>query len=45
MISLAVRTAMQTLQVPQVLATLNANSNRIEVGLVEEVYTDRENTD
>jgi hypothetical protein len=45
MIALAVRTAMQALQVPQVLATLNANSNRIEVGLVEEVYTDRENTD
>lgn len=37
--------AAKDLKVPQVLATLNANSNKIEVGLVEEVYTDRENTD
>ena len=27
------------------IATLNANTNKIEVALAEEVYTDRENTD
>ena len=30
---------------PQVLATLNSNTNKIEVGLVEEVYPDKDNTD
>jgi hypothetical protein len=28
-----------------VIATLNANSNKIEVGLVEEIYPDKANTD
>ena len=27
------------------IATLNANTNKIEVGLLEEVYTDKDNTD
>jgi hypothetical protein len=33
------------LRLPQVIATLNANSNKIEVGLVEEIYPDKANTD
>ena len=33
------------MQLPQVIATLNANTNKIEVGLVEEVYPDKDNTD
>ncbi len=45
MLALAIRMAAQDLKLPQVLATLNANSNKIEVGLAEEVYTDRDNTD
>jgi len=28
-----------------VIATLNANTNKIEVALAEEVYTNQENTD
>ena len=27
------------------MATLNSNTNKIEVGLLEEVYTDKDNTD
>ena len=30
---------------PQVIATMNANTSKIEVGLLEEVYTDKDNTD
>lgn len=45
MISLCVRAAIQNLSLPQVIATLNTNSNKIEVGLVEEIYTDKSNTD
>jgi len=41
----AIRAAFLDLSLPQVLATLNANTNKIEVGLVEEVYTDQDNTD
>jgi exosome complex RNA-binding protein Rrp42 (RNase PH superfamily) len=41
----AVRSAFSDLALPQVIATLNSNTNKIEVGLVEEVYTDRANTD
>ena len=44
-IARAVRAAFNNLALPQVIATLNANTNKIEVGLVEEVYTDRANTD
>lgn len=33
------------MRLPQVIATLNANSNKIEVGLVEEIYPDKANTD
>lgn len=42
---MAVRLAMNNLRLPQVITTLNANSNKTEIGLVEEIYTDRENTD
>lgn len=45
MIAVAARAAFKDLALPQVIATLNANTNKIEVGLVEEVYTDRENAD
>ena len=41
----SVRAAIANLRLPQVIATLNANTNKIEVALAEEVYTDRENTD
>ena len=44
-VALAVRSAFQDLSLPQVIATMNANTNKIEVGLVEEVYTDKDNTD
>ena len=44
-VCLAVRSAFQDLRLPQVIATLNANTNKIEVGLLEEVYTDKDNTD
>jgi len=40
-----VRSAFCDLALPQVLATLNSNTNKIEVGLVEEVYPDKDNTD
>ena len=39
------RSAFCDLALPQVLATLNSNTNKIEVGLVEEVYPDKDNTD
>ena len=45
MIGASIRSAFQNLRLPQVIATLNANSNKIEVGLVEEIYPDRANTD
>lgn len=45
MIAQACRAAIQNLRLPQVIATLNTNSNKIEVGLVEEIYTDKSNTD
>lgn len=41
----AIRSAFGDLCLPQVIATMNANTNKIEVGLVEEVYTDKDNTD
>ena len=41
----AVRSAFEDLCLPQVIATMNANTNKIEVGLLEEVYTDKDNTD
>ena len=44
-VALAVRSAFQDLSLPQVIATVNTNTNKIEVGLVEEVYTDKDNTD
>jgi exosome complex RNA-binding protein Rrp42 (RNase PH superfamily) len=44
-IALAVRAAFLDLALPQVIATLNSNTNKIEVGLVEEVYPDKDNTD
>lgn len=44
-ISLAIRSAFQDLALPQVIATVNSNTNQIEVGLVEEVYPDKDNTD
>lgn len=45
MIGWAIRAAALNLELPQVIATLNTNSNKIEVGLVEEIYTDKDNTD
>ena len=44
-IARAVRAAFNDLALPQVIATLNSNTNKIEVGLLEDVYTDRANTD
>ena len=44
-IARAVRSAFEDLCLPQVIATLNANTNKIEMGLMEEVYTDKDNTD
>ena len=44
-IAQAVRNAFEDLCLPQVIATVNANTNKIEVGLLEEVYTDKDNTD
>ena len=41
----AVRSAFINLELPQTIATMNNNTGKIEVGLVEEVYADRENTD
>lgn len=41
----AVRSALIDLALPQVIATLNSNTNHIEVGLLEEVYPSRQNTD
>jgi len=41
----AIRSAFQDLCLPQVIATLNSNTNKIEMGLMEEVYTDKDNTD
>ena len=45
MIGASIRAAFQNLRLPQVIATLNANSNKIEVGLVEDIYPDKANTD
>lgn len=39
------RAAFINIQLPQTIATMNNNTGKIEVGLVEEVYTDKENTD
>lgn len=44
-IALAVKGAFLDLEFPQTIATLNNNTGKIEVGLVEEVYTDKQNTD
>lgn len=44
-ITQAVRCAFEDLDLPQVIATMNANTGKIEVGLMEEVYTDKDNTD
>ena len=45
LIALTIRSAFQDLSLPQVIATVNSNTNKIEVGLVEEVYPDKDNTD
>ena len=39
------REAFMNLEIPQTIATVNNNTGQIELGLVEEVYTDKENTD
>lgn len=44
-LALAARHAIKNMSLPQTIATLNNNTGKIEVGLVEEVYTDKENTD
>ena len=44
-LGLCMRTAFDDLELPQTIATLNNNTGKIEVGLVEEVYADKENTD
>ena len=44
-IAAAVRAAFLNLELPQVIATLNANTSKIEVSLAEDVYPDQENTD
>ena len=44
-ISLCMRQAFANLELPQTLATVNNNTGSIEVGLVEEVYADKQNTD
>ena len=44
-IGLCLRAAITNLQLPQTIATLNNLTGKIEVGLVEEVYADKENTD
>ena len=44
-IGLAVRAAFADLQLPQVIATVNANTAKIEVALTEELYADKDNTD
>lgn len=33
------------MELPQTIATVNNNTGSIEVGLVEEVYADKQNTD
>lgn len=42
---MAIRGGFDDLKLPQTIATMNNNTGLIEVGLVEEVYTDKENTD
>jgi exosome complex RNA-binding protein Rrp42 (RNase PH superfamily) len=44
-ICLAIRAAFLNLQLPQVIVTTNENTGKIEVGLLEEIYEDQENTD
>ena len=44
-ICLAIRAAFLSLQLPQVIVTTNENTGKIEVGLLEEIYEDQENTD
>ena len=44
-IALCMRSALGNLELPQTIATVNNNTGKIEVGLVEEVYMDKENTD
>ena len=44
-IGLCLRAAFVNLELPQTIATLNNLTGKIEVGLVEEVYADKENTD
>ena len=44
-IGIVLRGAFKDLQLPQTIATVNNNTGKIEVGLVEEVYADKENTD
>ena len=44
-ICLAIRAAFQNLQLPQVIVTTNENTGKIEVGLLEEIYENQENTD
>lgn len=40
-----IRGALINVELPQTIATMNTNTGKIEVGLVEEVYADKENTD
>ena len=44
-LAICMRQALSNLELPQTIATLNNNTQKIEIGLVEEVYADRENTD
>lgn len=44
-ILLCTKHAFLNLELPQTIATLNNNTGKIEVGLVEDVYADKENTD
>jgi exosome complex RNA-binding protein Rrp42 (RNase PH superfamily) len=44
-ICLGIRAAFLNLQLPQVIVTTNENTGKIEVGLLEEIYEDQENTD
>lgn len=41
----AIRGSFLDLKLPQTIATLNNNTGLIEVGLVEEIHPDKENTD
>mmetsp|Transcript_17633 Transcript_17633/g.29787 ORF Transcript_17633/g.29787 Transcript_17633/m.29787 type:complete len:100 (+) Transcript_17633:325-624(+) len=44
-IMLSIRYAFEDLELPQTITTLNNNTGKIEVDLVQDVYADKENTD